>query len=196
MQATYEEFGCNESNVFVMGIDKGNTNENIIYFDSVYGIQYQNVSGNEGGGNPIHLLYEIQGTPTVIIIDPDRTILTKQIYPPTVNSIVDSVLVAGGIQQPCLTSVSEFKNKKLLTIGPNPVKDIAYLNLNLEEGREIELKIFNLTGQKIMEFKPEWYPPGKYFVKADLSNAPEGFYFVQVLDKNRTITTNKLILTK
>ena len=179
-----------------MGIDKGNTTEDIIYFDSVYGIQYPNISGNNGGGNPVHLMYEIQATPTIIIIDPDRSILVKQIYPPSFNSLVDSILISGGIQQECLTSISEFKNERLLTIGPNPVKDIAYLNLNLDVGREIELKIFNLIGQKVIEIKPEWYPPGKYFVKADLSNEPEGFYFVQVLEKNQTITTNKLILTK
>ena len=86
-----------------MGIDKGNTNEDIIYFDSVYGIQYPNISGNDGGGNQVHLTYDIQATPTMVIIDPDRSILTKQIYPPSFNSVVDSILIAGGVQQACLT---------------------------------------------------------------------------------------------
>ena len=41
LQAAYEEFGCNDGNVFFMGIDKGNTNEDVIYFDETYGINTQ-----------------------------------------------------------------------------------------------------------------------------------------------------------
>jgi len=83
MQAAYEEFGCNDGNVFFMGIDKGNTNQDVIYFDSTYGIQYPGISGQDGGGNEVHLLYEIQATPTVVVIQPDKAIAVKQIWPPS-----------------------------------------------------------------------------------------------------------------
>ena len=196
MQAAYEEFGCNNGNVFFIGIDKGNTNEDVIYFNSTYGIQYPGVSGQNGGGNGVHLLYEIQATPSVVVIQPDRVIAVKQIWPPNTNNLVDSVLNAGGIVQSCLTNIKVNPTEEILTIGPNPVKNYAYLHLNLKETKEIAIHVFNLTGEKIMEIQSVHYPAGKYFVKADFTNEPEGFYFVQVVERSKVITTNKLVLIK
>ena len=64
------------------------------------------------------------------------------------------------------------------------------------EEKEIEIYIFNLTGKKIMEFKPTYYPAGKYYVKADFTRKPEGFYFVQVIENGRVLNTKKLVLVK
>ena len=64
------------------------------------------------------------------------------------------------------------------------------------EEKEIEIYVYNLTGGKIMEFKPTYYPAGKYYVKADFTHEPQGFYFVQVLEKGKVITTKKLVLTQ
>jgi len=179
-----------------MGIDKGNTNEDVIYFDSTYGIQYPGVSGQDGGGNEVHLLYEVQATPSVVVIQPDKVIAVKQIWPPNTNNLVDSISSAGGILQACITNIQVNYSEEILTIGPNPVKDYAYLHLILMEEKEIEIYVYNLTGGKIMEFKPTYYPAGKYYVKADFTHEPQGFYFVQVLEKGKVITTKKLVLTQ
>ena len=193
MQATYEEFGCNEGDVFVIGIDKGNTNENIIYFDSVYGITYPNISGNDGGGNPVHFTYDIQATPTVVIIAPDREILVHQIFPPEHESLVDSLLESGANSQPCFTSIDEVDNEEILSIGPNPVNDNANLNISFSSGKTIEVKIFNLTGQQVFNTVETYYPPGKHLLKVDLATESEGFYFVQVIEDKRVLVTKKLI---
>ncbi|NOX47599.1 MAG: T9SS type A sorting domain-containing protein [Chlorobi bacterium] len=193
MQATYEEFGCNEGDVFVIGIDKGNSTQNVIYFDSVYGVTYPNVSGNDGGGNPVHLAYDIQGTPTVVIIAPTHEILVKQILPPDYESLVDSLLEVGANQQPCFTAVGETKKEDILRIGPNPVNKIAILNLSFSTGKSVEVKIYNLTGQQILGIGASYYSPGIHRIKADLTAEPEGFYFVQIIEDNQVLTTRKLI---
>ncbi len=169
MQAAYEQFGCNDGNVFFIGIDKGNTNEDVIYFDSTYGVQYPGISGQDGGGNQVHLLYEVQATPCIVVIQPNRVIDVKQVWLPTTTNIVDSVTNVGGILQSCLTNIQISKTEEILTIGPNPVKDIAYLHLNILEEKEISIQIFNLTGRKIMDYQPVYYPAGKYYVKADFN---------------------------
>ncbi len=193
MQATYEEFGCNEGDVFVIGIDKGNSTQNVIYFDSVYGVTYPNVSGNDGGGNPVHLAYDIQGTPTVVIIAPTHEVLVKQILPPDYESLVDSLLEVGANQQPCFTAVDETKKEDILRIGPNPVKNIANLNLSFPTGKSVEVKIYNLTGQQVLDIGASYYFPGKHRIKVDLTAEPEGLYFVQVIEDNQVLTTRKLI---
>jgi hypothetical protein len=178
-----------------MGIDKGNTIANVIYFDSVAGIQYPGVSGTEGGGNAVHLAYNIQATPAIVVITPDKLIHTKQIYPPNTQNVVDSVQMAGGILQPCTTSIPENKSKSLITIGPNPVKSKAYINLFIKKAGEIDLSIYNLTGQKVFDNGPNYYYPGDYTIVADLAKESEGFYFVQYKDEFGLVSTKKIILS-
>jgi len=194
LQAAYEEFGCNEGNVFFLGIDKGNTNEDVIYFDSINGIQYPGISGTEGGGNEIHLAYNIQGTPSFIVIAPDREILVHNVYPPNYESLVDSISDAGGIPQSCFTSFAENNKETTLSISPNPATDYVYLNFSMEKAGSIMYKIYNMTGQVVSANKPSFYQPGKYFIKADLSLEPKGFYFVQILENYKVKDSKKLIL--
>jgi hypothetical protein len=193
LQATYEEFGCNEGDVFVIGIDKGNTTENIIYFDSVYGITYPNISGTNGGGNQVHFDFEVEATPTVIVIAPNREILVHQIFPPDYESLVDSLLAVNASPLPCLTSVGVMKKEDVLGIGPNPVHDVANLNLFFHDGKTVEVKIFNLTGQQVYCIDKSYYTPGSHLIKADLTTEPEGLYFVQLIEDKQVLTTRKLI---
>jgi len=195
MQAAYEEFGCNDGNVFFLGIDKGNTNNDVMVFDSIYGIQYPGVSGQGGGGNEVHLTYNIQATPTVVVITPDKLIATHQIFPPNTSNIVDSVSNAGGILQACITDIPGIhKREEILAIGPNPVRNYAYLTLHLEGSRYLEVSVLNLTGQKVADFGPQFYESGTHLLKADLSGQSEGFYFVRIRENDQVFSTKKLIL--
>lgn len=179
-----------------MGIDKGNTNEDVIYYDSAFGVHYPTISGMDGSGNEVHLLYEVQATPSVIVIQPNRFIAVKQIWPPNTDNLLDSISNVGGIFQSCLTNIELIHAEEILTIRPNPVKDYTNLHLNLLQEKELEIQIFNLTGQRIREFKPKYYPAGNHHIKVDFSINQGGFYFVQVLEKGKVITTQKLILSR
>jgi len=179
-----------------MGIDKGNTNAVVMEYDSILGVHLPSISGQEGGGNQVHLLYEVQATPTTIVIQPDGYIVVPQIYPPTFNGVVDSVTNAGGIPQECFTSVENYIEEEQISIVPNPVHTFANIILDLKSDCYLEIRIYNLTGQVVSRIDNRYYSAGKNTVKADLSGEPEGFYFVQALEGNNVITTKKLILTK
>ncbi len=192
VQAAYEAFGENEGNVFFIGIDKGNTNKNVQYFDSVYGITYPDVSGQDGGGNPVHMAYSIQGTPTLSVILPDRYIAVKQIFPPSYENLIDSIVGAGGS---LITSVDEnIVNEDILVLSPNPAGTFVNLNFNIEKERTLQVEIFNLLGVKVFGTKPEFYKAGKIVKKVDLSYLPRGPYIVRLLDGNNQLSIKKLIL--
>ena len=194
MQATYETFGCNDGNVFMMGIDKGNSNASVIYFDSVYGIQYPSASGNNGSGNMAHLLYNIQATPTVVIINPDRSIAVKQVYPPSQVSLTDSVLGAGGIEQPCLTAIVENREEELLLIRPNPVHDKAYIHFILKEESDVELILYDLGGREIWRQNPGKYKAGKFFIETRFNAVKRGAFLLQLKCNGEKAALQKLIL--
>ncbi len=182
--------------MFFIGIDKGNTNDDVILFDSIAGIEYPSASGTEGNGNAVHLLYNIQGTPSIVVITTDKLIAVHQIYPPEFNSVVDSVSNAGGIQQSCTTDIPFSEEKELFTIGPNPVNDIALIILNLESECRLGVQVFNLTGQPVIQYPSINYSAGKHTFEADLTGFQEGFYFVRLLKNESVLYTKKIILLR
>jgi len=74
----YKDLGCNNSDIYFIGIDFGSNNNDIIQFMSEFGIQYQTASGFEGGGNAIFTLCNISYTPYSLMISPNREIVLEE----------------------------------------------------------------------------------------------------------------------
>jgi hypothetical protein len=178
-----------------MGIDKGNSNAVVINYDTVFGVHYPSVSGQEGGGNQVHLTYEIQGTPTIVIITPNHVIKVKQIYPPSTAKVVDSVMNAGGILMDCTTGFEEMILEDSFTLAPNPASDRINVNLNLISGKELEFRIFDNMGMLVRSLPPSNYPQGQYRVPVNLQGLKKGLYFIQVTDEKQVLVTKKLVVS-
>jgi hypothetical protein len=193
----YEEFGCNDGNVFFMGIDKGNTNYDVTLFKSTYGIQFPGVSGDEGGGNAVHQAYDIQATPSVVVIAPDKAIASHWIWPPNATNIVDSVLLAGGIQQECITGMEERPEKTaLLTIHENPIQDQVHFTIHPGSSKVLEVVIRNLEGRKVAGLAPAPYDASGQTAWIDMNGLPDGLYFIQLMESGQKADTRKIILKR
>jgi hypothetical protein len=178
-----------------MGIDKGNTNYDVMLFDSIYGIHYPGVSGDEGGGNAVHLLYDIQGTPTVVVIAPDKHIASHAVWPPATANIVDSVLLAGGVIQDCITGAADRPEVAgLLTIHGNPVKEWIHFTLRPGREKELEVTVWDLAGRRVAGRQATAYPASGVTSRIDASALPDGLYFIQVLEKGHPVVTRKIII--
>jgi len=193
LQAAYENFGCNDGNVFFLGIDKGNTNASIIYYDSVYGVHYPGISGQQGGGNEVHLLYEVQATPSIVVITPDHLIAFKQIWPPSENNVSDSVSSAGGIFQQCTTTLADVDVEEIVSVFPNPVSDYVTISINPAIGGKFEIKIFNVFGMLVWE-SGSVYQSGNVLLKADLSKETEGCYIIRAISDDHVLATKKIVV--
>ncbi len=178
-----------------MGIDKGSTNGNVIYFDSVYGVQYPGVSGQQGGGNQVHLDYEVQATPTIIVISPNHVIAVKQIYPPTTAKVVDSIVSAGGQLMDCTTGFDEFVQEESFTLVPNPARNHSLMNLHLRKGKEIELIVYDALGVIIRHLPPVFYTEGENSIPINLEGLKRGIYFVQKKETGAVVETIKLVIS-
>lgn len=178
-----------------MGIDKGNTTNDVILFDSIYGIEYPGVSGQDGGGNAVHWDYNIQGTPTLVVITPDKLIAAHQVYPPSTANVIDSVLAAGGIQQACTTGLPAIPTQEeFLGVAPNPFRGPLTITLDLKRESILEVAVVNLTGQRIRTIGERRYTSGHHRLQADLSAYPDGIYFVQLKKEGQVIQSRKLVL--
>lgn len=172
-----------------MGIDKGNSNAAVIQFDSTYGVHYPSVSGTQGNGNAVHWDYNIQATPTVVVIKPDRSIAIKQIFPPSTSNVVDSITQAGGVQQECLTAIDKI-NANEVKLYPNPVQ--SYLSVELNPAFDLKsMTIYDLTGSSVGNLEIIGESGNKWIISTQ--NLPAGFYFVEVRTNKGEAALRKFI---
>ncbi len=173
-QASYEDFGENDGNVFFMKINWGSDNAAVRNFDSIYGQTMPTVSGTQGGGNQVFNDYQILSYPTVIVITPDHKIFNQYIWPPDNYQIDSVVIAAGGI----LTGTGEnlFKNGEV-SIYPNPAGGYCFIKVNGEKGfAGLEYDITDMAGMVVTDGKAKVSDGITYI---PLRNMNSGLYFVR-----------------
>ena len=77
----YNQYGCNKEQVYFISIDDRNNDAAVVQFESDYGSLLPAVSGVDGGGAAVVSAYNVGAFPTVILIAPDKSILSQDIYP-------------------------------------------------------------------------------------------------------------------
>ncbi|MEE4257280.1 MAG: T9SS type A sorting domain-containing protein [Bacteroidales bacterium] len=191
-QASHEDFGENDGNVYFMKIAWGDDNAGVAYFDSTYNLTTPSVSGSEGGGNQVYNDYMIQATPTVIVIAPDREILEQQVWEPTRENINAAVIAAGGT----LVGIDDgpAENRNSLTIYPNPSRGLISISFELENTAGSALEVYNLMGKKVFDVMEKSFPAGKQRIDVDLSGLTEGTYLIRHLINGKPAQSKRLIL--
>jgi len=189
-QQSYLDFGENNGNVFHMGINWGATIEQVQNFCETFGITYPTVSGVQGGGNEVYTDYGILSYPTVIIIDPETHLLVrKKIYPPTVDSLNNAIVKAGGILVGITQNAIKSSNHK---IYPIPASEKVNIDINSTQSSSIFIDIYDITGKTI--FSKHLNNNSKNIhTTVDISGIEKGIYFVKINYDNKTFV-NKLII--
>ncbi len=190
-QQSYLDFGQNSGNVFHMGINWGATIEQVQTFDENFGITYPTVSGVQGGGNDVYTAYGILSYPTVIIIDPETHLLVrKKIYPPTVDSLNNAIVKAGGI----LVGTKELQSETVSShkIFPNPAKAKVNIDIDLQKKSGVDILLYDLTG-RVVYTKSFNERSGFVHFSLNLDDVKSGIYFVKLTYNNKSFV-DKLII--
>lgn len=147
----YEYFGCNEGNVVFIGINWGSDNDDVRIFDSLWGAHYPSVSGLQGGGNRVVDSFQVQSYPTVAIITPDHLIANHWIWPPAYDSIVQEVILNGGLPAQCTVSTNNIPEEDSF------IRILSTGELLIDPGRfnggEMVLSIYSVTGMQLYEIQ-------------------------------------------
>jgi len=176
-QNAYEMFDFNNGNVFFMGINFNSDNEEVIAFDSIFGLTYPNVSGTQGGGDNVYEAYNILAYPTVIVITPDHQIVEQTIYPPSADNIINAVYAHGGL----LVGNKEIeKDESNLKIFPNPAINHARLSINSTQGSVVNYNIFDQLGRSVFVSENISLQTGINTVDLPISTLENGIYFVKI----------------
>jgi len=75
---------------------------------------------------------------------------------------------------------------------PNPVRDEAFIEYYLGSPQKVELKIYSINGEEVLDLVSEWQNAGKQRIRADFTGQPAGIYFYR-LRWNGGVETGKVI---
>jgi len=192
-QNAYEIFDSNNGNVFFMGINTNNDNEEVIEFDSIFGLTYPSVSGLQGGGDNVYDAYNIMAYPTVIVITPDHQIVEQSIWPPTEENIINAVFAQGGL----MVGNQELKKENAnMKVFPNPVVDNAYLSINSFIESSIKYKLIDQFGRSVFISKKINIAQGLNQIELPVDLLNNGIYFVMISTEDLTSKTIKFVVAK
>ncbi len=165
----YRLYGCNQNDVFFMEISPNGHDDECHAWVDQFGVQYPTIS-RDGGGNQIAQDIPVGYYPTIMLIRPDHTFANRDIYPPTLEYIIDAMEAEAYEQHDCEDGVSQ-NDGTTIVVYPNPANDFVTLS-----GESLgTVRIYNALGQKVHEFEANGnelrinttgYENGVYVVKA------------------------------
>lgn len=84
---------------------------------------------------------------------------------------------------------------KLFQNYPNPFNSTTKIRFNLARKNNVQLEIFNILGQKVLEIKRKSMGAGQHELKIDLNRMASGLYLYR-LQAGDHVAIKKMILTK
>ena len=89
------------------------------------------------------------------------------------------------------TDINSNKTDNNIFIYPNPTNSIIHFNLNISEPQKALLNIFNMAGQKFMEYQVQ---NGENSI--DLRSLSDGVYYLIITSNKKKIYSSRVTLIK
>lgn len=81
----------------------------------------------------------------------------------------------------------------IIALFPNPAATTSYIRYQTTENVETSIKVFNLTGQKMLDLHQGMTQSGIHSVSLNTESFPEGMYIVQLTVGNRMFSSKLII---
>lgn len=93
-------------------------------------------------------------------------------------------------------SINNVQNEQQkVEVYPNPSDGNINIDFNLENQENVEISVYNTSGQKIINLTSKLFTQGHHTLSYDIGYLPEGVYFIS-LTSNTSKKTMKVILNK
>jgi thiol-disulfide isomerase/thioredoxin len=203
MNASFEKYGCNKGDIYYISMDAGDTNAEVLQYETDYGSLFPAASGTEGGGDAVVSAYGIGAFPTVILIAPNRDILKQDIFPVKETNLDAAITGAGLTENPDACSESpvgiyELDNSvaAILNTFPNPASLSTTVEFSLSEAAEITIEIFNIMGQKVSTLATQQYAIGQHVVSVPVADLANGTYNISLTSLDGLVANTKVSVLK
>ncbi len=93
------------------------------------------------------------------------------------------------------TSVQRFDAYTMnLSIYPNPANDFSQVDFTLPLASKVEISAYNMIGNKIETILSQQKSSGRYYIKWDTTDLPDGIYYIKLQSDYGSIT-QKIVVT-
>lgn len=86
-------------------------------------------------------------------------------------------------------------NISSLNVYPNPVKDIATLDITLSESSNATIQVVDLMGRTLIDLGTKSFKAGQSSIELNTTNLSNGMYFVKI-NSNNGVATKKITVSK
>jgi hypothetical protein len=115
----------------------------------------------------------------------DMYYFKQNTFAPAINLDFDVSIDVPSISKP---------SSRLYQNQPNPFNKTSTIRYELEEATKVTLEIFNVTGQKVMEFNEGRKASGTHSVSIDGSSLPAGIYYYSLTAGDVKATKKMIVL--
>lgn len=100
------------------------------------------------------------------------------------------------VYSPTVDAIKEnYANNFNMQVFPNPASQTARVNFSVEQYSRVFISILDMEGKLVKKFDKGQLMTGNHFADLDLTNIPQGNYFVQI-NSNYKTQASKLTITK
>lgn len=95
-----------------------------------------------------------------------------------------------------VTGINESMDKPLVTLAqnyPNPFSETTHFNINLLKRSDVNIHVFNLSGQMIKQFAYSQLPNGPHQLTLNFENIKSGIYFYELIAGDSKYTGKMII---
>ena len=100
------------------------------------------------------------------------------------------------VASPTADAIKEnYANNFNMQVFPNPATQSTRVNFAVEQFSRVIISILDMEGKLVKKFDRGQLMTGNHFADIDLTNIPQGNYFVQINSNSKT-QASKLTVTK
>ncbi|MFU8844666.1 MAG: T9SS type A sorting domain-containing protein [Bacteroidales bacterium] len=124
--------------------------------------------------------YGTPGMPKIVVIAPDHTVMYNS------NNTVDATALQSAIQNALMvtTSFETIHQETKLTVFPNPIRQKAIIEFNIQNASQVEIDLLSLEGAPIENIFSGWLHAGKNRIETQVNAMKPGVYLLQINDGN------------
>lgn len=103
------------------------------------------------------------------------------------NLYLDNINVSDVVGTEELTIVTE------MILSPNPAKDMMRVDFSLEEASQLQVEVFNATGQRVQQLGATNFNNGRNNLTLDVSQLSNGVYFLRMFNADRELNRRFIV---
>jgi hypothetical protein len=82
-----------------------------------------------------------------------------------------------------------------LTVYPNPANATVNIKYNLNQAQDVEIRIYNVTGERLWQYHTGLQQPGEKRISYDAKDLTSGVYYLHLQTQSLDVT-EKVIIAK